>query len=72
MINRQGENLRVIFVMAGLVPAIHVFLAYWEQRRGCPASAFAKASADSVQVRRSFSEGGHKAEHDEREERQRP
>jgi len=37
-------------------------------RRRCPASAYAKASADSVAVRRSFSEGGHKAGHDESEE----
>jgi hypothetical protein len=26
-----------IFVMAGLVPAIHVFLAVWPKGRGCPA-----------------------------------
>jgi hypothetical protein len=24
-------------VMAGLVPAIHVFLTQWKIRRGCPA-----------------------------------
>jgi hypothetical protein len=30
--------------MAGLVPAIHVFLAWIPPRRGCPAPAYAKAS----------------------------
>jgi hypothetical protein len=27
----------ILFVMAGLVPAIHVFLADMPLRRGCPA-----------------------------------
>jgi hypothetical protein len=51
--------------MAGLVPAIHVFFAEKLQGRGCPAPVYAKASTGSVSVRRSFSEGGHKAGHDE-------
>ena len=53
------------FVMAGLVPAIHVFTCVNKARRGCPAPVYAKASTGSVSVRRSFSEGGHKAGHDE-------
>jgi hypothetical protein len=50
--------------MAGLVPAIHVFLKSWRQKRGCPAPGYAKAL--SALARRSFSEGG-KAGHDESE-----
>src|ERR1700726_800424 len=34
-------------------------------RRGCPAAVYAEASTGSMPVRRSFSEGGHKAGHDE-------
>src|SRR5438093_13571816 len=45
--------------MAGLVPAIHVFVAAIMLRRGCPAPVYARLRrAFSVLGRRSFSEGG--------------
>src|SRR5438445_13714139 len=59
------------------VPAIHVFRCANKARRGCPAPVYAnrlrpkadfggqEASTGLVSVRRSFSEGGHKAGHDE-------
>ena len=33
----NGLNVSRFFVMAGLVPAIHVFLVQTAPRRGCPA-----------------------------------
>ena len=39
---RGADDARLnlaLFVMAGLVPAIHVFLAELEERRGCPGQA---------------------------------
>jgi hypothetical protein len=47
------------------VPAIHAFFAAKPQGRGCPAAGYAQASPGLMPVRRSFSEGGHKAGQDE-------
>jgi uncharacterized membrane protein len=58
-------------VMAGLVPAIHVLLSGHRKNVDARHPARPKASPGSMPVRRSFSEGGHKAGHDDRSIRRR-
>jgi len=36
-LTEKAANASALSVMAGLVPAIHVFLAGGDQERGCPA-----------------------------------